>query len=239
MTDFTGIWTGTIRVSELDVSRTAIYEAMRYGDATPDEYVCGLVEDVISEFSSAADGESDPAVGFLPAYMFGIVPAERVDDLHIRLGGIDFCSGKIICSYLDGMTHACVFVATAGSVFEEYRRAVHESGDIVKDFVVDAVGSIVAESTAALVEKKLAEVCPLKRTMPCSPGYCGWNIKEQKPFFSLFPESPCGIRLTDSCLMQPEKSVSGFFGLGEGLVPQPYRCAVCTNRSCYKNRNMQ
>ena len=229
--------TGTIRISELAISRPAIYEAMRYGDAVPDGYICGLVEEVISELSAAADAGADRTDGFLPAYMLGIVPAERLDDLHVRLGGEDFCAGSIICSYLDGMTHACVFVATAGKVFEEYRSAVHASGDIVKDFVVDAVGSIVAESTVTVVQDVLTELSPLKRTMPCSPGYCGWNIKEQQRFFSLFPQDPCGIWLTESCLMQPEKSVSGFFGLGETLVPQPYRCAVCTNKSCYKNRN--
>lgn len=228
---------GTIRFSDLAISRPAIYEAMRYGDAVPDEYICGLVEEVIAELSEAADAGASRTDGFSPAYMLGIVPAGRIDDLHVRLGGVDFSAGSIICSYLDGMTHACVFVATAGKVFEEYRRAVHESGDIVKDFVVDAVGSIVAESTVKVVEDTLKEISPLNRTMPCSPGYCGWNIKEQRHFFSLFPESPCGICLTDSCLMQPEKSVSGFFGLGENLVPQPYRCAVCTNKSCYKNRN--
>lgn len=221
------IRTGSVRLSDLAISRTAIYEAMRYGETVPDEYICGLVEEVISELEEVLE----------PSYMFDIVPAQLLDSLHVRIGGVEFNSGSIICSYMDGMTDACIFVATVGEAFEKYRTDVHATGDIVKDFVVDAVGSVIAESCGAVIEKRLAEESSLNRTMPCSPGYCGWNIKGQKDFFTLFPENPCGIRLSDSCLMYPEKSISGFYGLGETLVPQPYRCAVCVNKSCYKNRN--
>ena len=219
--------TGSVRLSDLAISRAAVYEAMRYGDAVPDQYICDLVEEVISELNETVT----------LSYMFDIVPAEPLDQFHLRLKGIEFQAGSIICSYLDGMTEACVFVATAGEAYEEYRRNVHAAGDIVKDYVVDSVGSVIAESCVGVLEKHLAAESPLNRTMPCSPGYCGWNIKDQKMFFTMFPQNPCGIRLSDSCLMYPEKSVSGFFGLGETLVPQPYKCAVCTNKTCYKNRN--
>jgi hypothetical protein len=67
-----------------------------------------------------------------------------------------------------------------------------------------------------------------------SPGYCGWNVKDQFTLFSFFPEKFCGIELTDSALMVPVKSVSGIIGLGENVQKKAYPCDVCTMQNCYR-----
>ena len=59
---------------------------------------------------------------------------------------------------------------------------------------------------------------------PYSPGYCGWHVTQQKFFFSLLPEQPCGVRLSESSLMSPIKSVSGVIAVGERIVKRKYGC---------------
>ena len=65
-----------------------------------------------------------------------------------------------------------------------------------------------------------------------SPGYCVWHLKEQKSLFSLLPAEYCNITLTDSCLMQPIKSVSGLIGIGANGKQKTYLCSICELSHC-------
>ena len=66
-----------------------------------------------------------------------------------------------------------------------------------------------------------------------SPGYCTWNITEQKNLFKILKPEDIGITLTETCLMIPRKSVSGIFGLGpkESLV-RTSACNLCKDSKC-------
>ena len=76
----------------------------------------------------------------------------------------------------------------------------------------------------------------LKITNRYSPGYCGWDVSEQKKLFKILPEKFCGIELTDSCLMHPIKSVSGIIGIGKSVKFNEYTCNLCDEADClYRN----
>ena len=214
---------GTLSLEDLSLPRESIYAAMGYGDVLPDDGVRDLTETVLGQVLPLAR----------PQYVYRIVPASVVDRYSILMDGVTFRVGNIIGSYLEGMTEACVFVTSAGRAFDAYLQRVKGEGDILKEFVADAVGSCVAEACVDEIGRQL----PSPHSLPYSPGYCAWNIREQRLLFPLLPEQPCGVTLGESCLMHPVKSVSGFFALGEHLVPQPYRCELCTNQGCYKKRH--
>lgn len=212
----------TLKAEEL--SRESVWFAMGYRGAKPEEHICEMAEEVIERLVPKA----------VLRYMYRIVPAEKLSRTSMCLDGLEFKPGGIICSYLDGMTQACVFVATSGREFEAELRKIKEEGDIVTEFIADAIGSVMAELGVGKMGEELKNL--YNPSMPYSPGYCGWDIREQHIFFRLFPPQPCGIVLSDSSLMKPEKSVSGFFAMGENLVPQPYHCEICKNTKCYKRR---
>lgn len=151
----------------------------------------------------------------------------------------NFSPGKIILSQLRGSEALCYFVATAGREFEEYQHRLMEHGDMVRVYLANEIGSMIAEHTADKMEELLqAQLTPkgLSRTNRFSPGYCGWHVREQPQLFSLFPPEPCGIQLTDSCLMLPIKSVSGVIGIGHQVKRLDYTCGICKLESCYKRR---
>ena len=62
------------------------------------------------------------------------------------------------------------------------------------------------------------------------------RFAEQRKLFTLLPPAPCGITLTDSCLMLPIKSISGVMAVGSCVEKRPYGCAICGRKDCYKNR---
>ncbi len=206
-----------------------VFLAMGYGDCKPDDDIVSMSKEIYADIENLA----------IPRIMHGTVEAQRLDHKHISLGNneLTFSPGAIICSYLEGMTHIHLFVTTVGNEFDNYIRELKLSGNILKEFVADSIGTALAESCVDKISKMLDNQVNMKHSLPYSPGYCGWKICEQRILFSLFPENPCGISLSESCLMSPVKSVSGFFALGLNLSPQPYRCEICTNKHCYKKKH--
>lgn len=162
-----------------------------------------------------------------------------------------FHPGKIITHQLKGSEALCWFVATAGQEFEDFQHRLMQEDDMVRVYLANEIGSIIAEKTADRMEDLLQEQLTPKglyRTNRYSPGYCGWHVKEQPILFELFrpkdsvhncnvTPTPCDIHLTDSCLMIPIKSVSGVIGIGHNVRRRDYTCNLCgLSASCKHGR---
>ena len=213
------------QISPEDLPEKEVWFAMGYRDSVPEERIQEMVRELRDKLVPKATLR----------YMYQVVEAEKLSSRTVRFADKTFTPEGIICSYLKGMTHALLFIGSAGWEFDKAKEALKAEDDIVADFIADSIGTVLAEMTVARIEKDYDGSPTI--SMPYSPGYCNWNIREQHLLFSLFPERPCGIVLTDSSLMTPEKSVSGFFALGETLQRQPYHCEICKNKRCYKRRN--
>ena len=67
--------------------------------------------------------------------------------------------------------------------------------------------------------------------MRASPGQEGWSIWQQQMLFGLLSAEEIGVRLTESCLMLPRKSVSFVIGLGPEMRPDAVTCDFCSKRN--------
>lgn len=159
--------------------------------------------------------------------------------------GIVFCegtelkTGKRIASYMEEATRLALFVCTAGPLFTDLSNEYLTQGDLPEAFITDAVGSVTVENAMSKIRQSLEEDMKLLglNTGNCySPGYCEWNIKGQQTLFSLIDSNPTGVTLTESCLMQPIKSVSGIIGIGKNLQKRPSGCSICHNTTCVYRR---
>lgn len=213
------------QISPEELPEKEVWFAMGYKDSVPEERIRGMVRELICELVPKATLR----------YIYQVVEAEKLSPRQVRMAGKTFTPEGIICSYLQGMTHALLFIGSAGWEFDRAKEALKANDDIVADFIADSIGSVLAEMTVARIEQDYVGKETI--SMPYSPGYCNWDIREQHILFSLFSERPCGIILSESSLMTPEKSVSGFFALGETLQRQPYHCQICKNTKCFKRRN--
>jgi len=112
-------------------------------------------------------------------------------------------------------------------------------GDPLKGYILDIIGSLAADAASDLMQEELAVSVGqsgLKITNRYSPGHCGWNVADQHKIFMLMPENFCGISLTESALMEPIKSTSGFIGIGEHVRYNNYTCSYCDIKDCaYRN----
>ena len=224
-----------LSMNRLEIPLKEIYSFMGYKDSEPDAETRRVTEYMLRESAQ-----------FLrPQFKYIMLDGTHSDDMmQLTLQGpaglVTFDAGKIICRQLRGAQKYVVFVATVGTGYFQWTDAVKRRDDMFQTYVMDCVGSQIVESVADYMETVLqTEIDPsgFKRTNRFSPGYCGWHVSSQPALFSLFPEkNPCGIELTDSCLMLPMKSVSGIIGVGPDVRYLPYTCGLCDKKDCYKRK---
>lgn len=167
------------------------------------------------------------------------VTGNKIDKSHLKVGGISFQPSYIITKVLQNVDFYILMVSTVGEELDSWIEAERETGDVVEAFIADGIGSALAESIVDYGQKEVGRLLQqwgLNTSNAYSPGYCDWDVSEQKMFFSLLPNAFCGIHLTDSCLMLPIKSVSSLIGVGVETRKKAYGCAICKNKNCYKRK---
>jgi hypothetical protein len=152
-----------------------------------------------------------------------------------RANDIPFHVGKQVTRYLKKSEKLAFFICTAGDTISMRSRELMNKGELLQAYIADLLGSVLVEEAMDIVHKNLQDEMGklgLKTTNRYSPGYCDWNVEEQKQLFSLFPENFCGVSLSESCLMHPIKSVSGVIGIGKNVKFHKYVCHACSNVEC-------
>jgi hypothetical protein len=100
----------------------------------------------------------------------------------------------------------------------------------------EAADSLSAAAGAALLTSLRGSGALLRPTgvLPYSPGYCGWDITGQRALFAALSPDDIGVTLTESCLMQPLKSVSGVLVVGTREIhefrPEFACCPACATK---------
>ena len=203
---------------DLQITLADVYEQMGYHNTEPDEATQRETQTVVD----------DVRLWLRPQFCFLVTSELPAFDM-----------GNIILRQLRGSEAYALFVCTAGEEFEVFQQRLKTEGDMVRVFIADALGSVIAEKCADQMELTLQESIDKlgwRHTNRFSPGYCGWHVSEQQKLFPLFDGHTCGITLTESSLMVPIKSVSGIIGLGREVRKLDYTCGLCTFENCYKRK---
>jgi len=154
-------------------------------------------------------------------------------------GGHTFKSSKLSNSMKDCESLIC-FIATIGSGVEKEIARLMGENRLSLAYMLDSLGSVAVESMAEGFHQSMkaqSEATAQRVTYRFSPGYCDWPITEQKGFFKLFDSEKTGVRLLDSCLMWPRKSISGVFGVYNNTEKIPYNpCRDCLRKNCNARR---
>ena len=178
-----------------------------------------------------------------PSYSCVIRDIERVQGSIVIIEGSIIFESQIIASLLEQCKKAAVFLVTIGEHLEEMAYRLAEDGLIVQATVLDAIGSVAAEEVANFVQGRVREIANdqgLVVSQRFSPGYCDWDISQQRTVFWAVSGDSMGIHLTDGCLMIPHKSISGIIGIGprDGNVDNYNPCKTCDKHDCQGRRGI-
>ena len=103
------------------------------------------------------------------------------------------------------------YIITIGMELEE---RYQELDDIMEQYILDGVQSVILNQVTEYVAKQLKETFQLKEVTYHIPGALDdWDLKEQPKLFRLFGSTmdQLGVVLSHSNLMRPTKSVSGVY----------------------------
>lgn len=212
----------THMIQEIDLQALTICRSMGFFEQEPDPMILERTQQLLEEVMQIA----------VPAFHYEVKDSVVLADDTVYIEDKAFRTGKTITRLLAGTTRLVLFVATAGMAFQHWMDEIKKQGDGLDTFIADTIGScLVGACTEQMEAEVIRKLTPLPHTNRFSPGYCGWNLSEQKGLFACIPTGVCDVTLTESCLMYPIKSVSGLIGFGEQVKNKVYECDLCDKRA--------
>ena len=196
-----------------------IQEALRYLAASPAD------EDLLSRMTALAhelEGRIRPRFTWVLA-----------DSAALAL------PGAMARRMLADCPQCAVLVCTLGASFDMWMKQL-TARDMARAVMLDALGSAFVESGCNEAEDAIRARFPGKYlTDRFSPGYGDLPLDTQPRLLTLAGGSRIGVTVTESLLLNPQKSVTAIVGIAD--APQPARIRGCThcsmNKTCQYRRN--
>jgi hypothetical protein len=178
---------------------------------------------------SSLDGLISLAQGLMrPCGVYDVAFVCARGEGTVEVGKVIFDSA-LLSRYLEGANKVFPYIITVGPELEQ---AAAAQNDLLKQYYLEEIANIALEQAAAWLGSYLEARYGVTGLSNLSPGsLVDWPITEQPKLFSIFgnTERLIGVRLTDSMLMIPRKSISGIlFPSEEGFVA----CQLCDRETC-------
>jgi len=176
------------------------------------------IETLVSDALSLAEAKA----AFAAAYI------EEKGAEEVVIDGHRFRS-RVLRKNLDPVGRVFPAVVTIGSRLEQ---KADQSTDLLEKYYLDMIGNLILAEARSYVICQLCRRFAIDRLSWMSPGSLeDWPIEAQRPLFALLDgvEAAIGVHLTESLLMLPRKSVSGFFFPSETTF---FSCRLCPRPHC-------
>jgi hypothetical protein len=222
-------------LNELNISVSQIEDVMGYKEGEDRTLVTDLIMEILKESEHISNIKSQYAI-------FRNVSFDN-DSKSVIINKVGFQINKIVYGQIKKSDSVAIFLCTAGKEIGIRSRKAMEERDFLRGYIYDVVGSEIVEAAADIMQNELEKEVfqsGKKITNRYSPGYCSWNVSEQHKLFQMVPDNFCGIKLTESALMDPVKSISGFIGIGTNVKFNPYTCSLCDMKDClYRKKRVK
>ena len=174
----------------------------------------------------------------------GIVAEVEQDEFSsIYEGAGDNDSPSPLLEIFPGAELLTLFAVTLGASLSDRVSALFDDGKVALGATLDAAASEGAELAGIYLDGIVLEaartdgrVDAASRILRYSPGYCGWNLTGQRALFAALGPEEIGIHLTETCLMEPVKSISGVMVIGPAEIHKftdDYSfCSTCPTHDC-------
>jgi len=214
--------------NHIAIEKQQVLNQIGYDDeGEPSTRIDSLVNDYIDNYQDL----------IAPSYSYTVCDIEWVRENDISLGNAMVLKSNVIARLLSRCKKVAVFALTIGSYLEDLVAHLAEERLVLQATVLDAIGSGTAEKLAKQIEEKIKKFANAENMVTSrrfSPGYCDWKVDQQEMVFHALHGDTGGVRLTDSMLMVPRKSVSGIIGIGlpDRDIENYNPCITCKKKEC-------
>lgn len=142
-----------------------------------------------------------------------------------------FDSGKLPTPY------AAVFLASLGGELETAVRSLADRNRFYQSMLLDAAGTAMLDIMGRKLELLVdGEARRMGYYAGCrlGPGLNGTALENQSLLFKLLDGGTLDVRLNDSFIMEPAKTISAFvlFDVEDRQTGQGHKCSRCTLKDC-------
>ena len=163
-----------------------------------------------------------------PKALYKVAYIESKDDQGVVVDGIRLNS-RVLRVNLEQAHRVFAYTVTCGTELDDWANSID---DLLRHYWAETINEMALRVAIQVLNKHLNERYRPGRTSAMSPGSLGeWPIQAQRDLFAILgnPEDAIGVRLTDSMLMIPIKSVSGIrFPTEESFES----CQLCPRQNC-------
>ena len=163
-----------------------------------------------------------------PKVIYEVSYVNNRSDDTVEIDGVRFTS-RVLRINLDKIERVFPYIMTIGKELEDKATSF---SDLVRRYCLETIGNIALDSIGTYFEGFLKRRYRLEKISEMNPGSLeDWPITQQKQLFSMFGnvKDLIGVKLTDSLLMIPRKSVSGIYFPTEVTF---YSCQLCPRKNC-------
>jgi len=158
-----------------------------------------------------------------------VYTAGYIDDRNEEATNVEgrMLTSRVLAKKLQKLGRVFPYIVTIGGALENEAAT---RGMLQRLFLENAADLAISLARVHL-EKYVAEKYELGGVSHLGPGQLDWPIQQQKELFSFFqkPEAALGVRLTESLMMVPRKSVSGLIFPTEATFTA---CQLCPKENC-------
>ena len=158
---------------------------------------------------------------------------DSLDETGMTAGGARFNS-ELFKPRLKAGEEIYFFLASGGLGICEWSGGF--KGDLLKSYWADCLAEQALRLALAALEEELRLFIKDEYLAAFNPGsLAAWPLTEQRPLFSLMGDAAtaCGVSLNEHCVMQPQKTVSGFYF---SSATEYYNCELCPRLRCPNRR---
>lgn len=167
-----------------------------------------------------------------PTAIYTMIRVTNFEHQAVTIDGGCF-EGSLVARSMAGADLLYLAICTIGADLEN-RVDQLMNIDPVTAVALDGAGIASLRKVSNAVEEIISsEVCELDLClgMRIQPGQEGWSIEQQREVFKILPAERIGVRLTESCLMLPRKSVSFAVPIGKALSDGMTPCDYCSKKN--------
>ena len=223
-----------IRIDTKNVCRYLGY----CSDCEPGARISSLIEEYAEEAQHLME----------PSYTYVFRDIEWVQGSCVFLAGsgsllsnLVVFDSEVVAGLLSQCRKVAVLVVSIGDHLEDMVCRLSEDGLMLQASVLDAIGSEAVEKLADTVQNSIAGIAGdhgMVVSRRFSPGYCDWDVSQQLGVFRIVDGDSVGVKLTETGLMVPRKSMSGIMGMGasDSGVREYNPCKTCDRSDCCGRR---
>jgi len=176
-----------------------------------------------------------------PTLAYNIFSIAEVQPAYIILQNGQMLHLSPATEILKQASEIAIVICTIGPLLEKAVDEYFKSGQSMKGFLLDGLGSAAVDSLAQkacdLINSD-AVSGGLSSSSPYSPGMLGWSIDNLPALFRLVPADQISMSLTSSGMISPRKSIAMVIGIGKDMKQRKPEemCLLCNLRDSCRHR---